>query len=87
MIIETNDKKILSPVGFQPNDNGGSAEETVINHRELLLEICDAIVEGGYNPVSQIVGYIVSEDPTHIANYKNARTLIGKIVNETIIHM
>lgn len=85
MIIENNDKKILSPVGFQPNDNGESTEETVINHRELLLEICDAIVEGGYNPVSQIVGYIVSEDPTHIANYKNARTLIGKIDRDELL--
>ena len=47
--------------------------------KALLVEICNAIRDGGFNPVSQIVGYIISEDPTHITNYNNARMLIGKI--------
>lgn len=51
----------------------------------LFLAICDAIKEGGYNPVSQIVGYIISEDPTHITNYKNARTLIGKLDRDELL--
>ena len=52
----------------------------------LFLAICDAIREGGYNPVSQIVGYIISEDPTHITNYKNARTLIGKLDRDELLN-
>lgn len=53
--------------------------------KELFLSICEAIREGGYNPVSQIVGYIISEDPTHITNYKNARTLIGRIDRDDLL--
>ncbi|MBQ8408376.1 MAG: IreB family regulatory phosphoprotein [Clostridia bacterium] len=53
--------------------------------KELFMAICDAIREGGYNPVSQIVGYIISEDPTHITNYKNARTLIGKLDRDDLL--
>lgn len=53
--------------------------------RELLLDVCNAIREGGYNPVSQIVGFIVSEDPTHIANYKNARNLISHIDRDELL--
>ncbi len=53
--------------------------------KELFLAICDAIREGGYDPVSQIVGYIISEDPTHITNYKNARTLIGKLDRDDLL--
>lgn len=44
--------------------------------RATLLEVYEALVEKGYNPTSQIVGYILSEDPTYITNHKNARTLI-----------
>ena len=54
--------------------------------KALFLAICDAIREGGYNPVSQIVGYIISEDPTHITNYKNARTLIGKLDRDELLN-
>ena len=61
-----------------------SSETTVSNH-EVLLEICQSIREGGYNPVSQIVGYIISEDPTHITNYKNARTLMSKIDRDDLL--
>ena len=83
MILENNDKKILI---FNANTNNNGEEiSDDINARELLLEIRDAIEEGGYNPVSQIVGYIISEDPTHIANYNNARTLIGKIDRDDLL--
>ena len=76
MIIENkNDKKFL----FGANSSDSHAKECVVNTHEVLLGICQAIREGGYNPVSQIVGYIISEDPTHITNYKNARTLMSKI--------
>ena len=53
--------------------------------RRILQEIYDALSERGYNPINQIVGYIISEDPTHITNYKNARTLIGKLDRDELL--
>ena len=44
--------------------------------REILLAVYNALKVKGYNPINQIVGYILSEDPTYITNYNNARTLI-----------
>lgn len=44
--------------------------------RAALIEVYEALVEKGYNPTSQIVGYILSEDPTYITNHKSARTII-----------
>ena len=51
----------------------------------LFLAICDAIREGGYNPVSQIVGYIMSGDPTYITSHKNARSLIMKAERDELV--
>ena len=83
MIIENkNDKKILT-LNNIPSDLG--TEDEKINTDELLLEICNAIREGGFNPVSQIVGYIISEDPTHITNYNNARTMMSKIDRDDLL--
>ena len=45
----------------------------------ILATVYDALSEKGYNPINQIVGYILSEDPTYITNYKNARSLIRRI--------
>lgn len=47
--------------------------------RKTLITIYDALVEKGYDPIDQIVGYILSEDPTYITNHKNARSLIRKL--------
>ena len=49
--------------------------------RRVLVAVYDALVESdkGYNPINQIVGYLLSEDPTYITNYNNARALIRKI--------
>ena len=47
--------------------------------RETLLTVYNALKEKGYNPVSQIVGYILSEDPTYITTHHNARSLIRRI--------
>ena len=45
-----------------------------------------ALKEKGYNPINQIVGYILSEDPTYITNYKNARGLIRKIDRDELLN-
>ena len=46
--------------------------------KAILTTVYDALKEKGYNPINQIVGYILSEDPTYITNYNGARTLIRK---------
>ena len=45
----------------------------------ILSEVYEALSEKGYDPVSQIVGYIMSGDPTYITSYRNARGLIGRV--------
>ncbi|MBQ6420947.1 MAG: IreB family regulatory phosphoprotein [Clostridia bacterium] len=55
---------------------GNSDQEEI---REILLITYDALKEKGYNPISQIVGYILSEDPTYITTHKNARNLIRRV--------
>jgi uncharacterized protein (UPF0297 family) len=60
------------------------------NHEEqmkiILQTVYNALQEKGYNPYSQIVGYILSEDPTYITNYKNARGLIRKIDRDELLN-
>ena len=53
--------------------------------KELLAEVYAALTEKGYNPVNQIVGYIMSGDPTYITSYKNARSLIMKVERDELV--
>ena len=53
--------------------------------REILLCIYEALLEKGYNPISQIVGYILSEDPTYITTHKNARSLVRKLDRDELL--
>ena len=55
-------------------------------HR-ILLTVYRALEEKGYNPINQIVGYILSEDPTYITNHKQARTLIRKIDRDGLLQI
>ena len=52
---------------------------------DILKTVYKAMTEKGYNPVNQIVGYILSEDPTYITNYNNARTLIRKLDRDELL--
>ncbi len=54
--------------------------------RRTLITIYEALREKGYNPINQIVGYILSEDPTYITNYKNARSLIRRIDRDELLN-
>ena len=54
---------------------------------DILAQVYTALSEKGYNPVSQIVGYIISGDPTYITSYKNARSLIMKAERDEIIEV
>ena len=53
--------------------------------REILSSVYNSLVEKGYNPINQIVGYILSEDPTYITNYNNARALICRIDRDDLL--
>ena len=50
-----------------------------VEMRRTLQAVYDALKEKGYNPVSQIVGYILSEDPTYITTHKNARSMLSRV--------
>ena len=51
----------------------------------ILSAVFEALTEKGYNPVNQIVGYIMSGDPTYITSYKNARSLIMKVERDELV--
>ena len=53
--------------------------------RAFVPEVYAALQEKGYNPVNQLVGYILSEDPTYITTYKNARSLIRKVDRDDLL--
>ena len=52
---------------------------------QILTAVYQALEEKGYNPINQIVGYILSEDPTYITNHNHARTLIRKIDRDELL--
>ena len=56
-----------------------------ISVSEVILRVYQALVERGYNPVNQIVGYIMSGDPTYITSQNNARSLIMKVERDEIL--
>ena len=53
--------------------------------KAILTAVYNALQEKGYNPINQIVGYILSEDPTYITNYNNARSLIRKLDRDELL--
>ena len=55
------------------------------NMRRTLRAVFDALSEKGYNPINQIVGYLLTEDPTYITNYNNARSLICKLDRDEML--
>ena len=53
--------------------------------RRVLRGVFDALNEKGYNPINQIVGYLLTEDPTYITNYKSARSMICKLDRDELL--
>lgn len=78
---------------FMFNVNGGETQninvgkELELDVPKILEEVYNALAEKGYNPVNQIVGYIMSGDPTYITSYKGARSLIMKAERDEIIEV
>lgn len=62
-------------------------EEREIELKRTLTIIYDALVQKGYNPINQIVGYILSEDPTYITTHNNARNLIRHIDRDELLQV
>ncbi len=55
--------------------------------KKNLTAVYDALVQKGYNPISQIVGYILSEDPTYITTFNNARSIIRRIDRDELLQV
>jgi uncharacterized protein (UPF0297 family) len=53
--------------------------------KEILISVYRALKEKGYNPINQMVGYILSGDPTYITNYKNARSIIRRLERDELL--
>ena len=62
-----------------------TALDSTTEMREILSSVYNSLMVKGYNPINQIVGYILSEDPTYITNYNNARTLICRIDRDELM--
>ena len=70
-----NDKTLTFSIG----------DESEQKMKLVLTQVYDALREKGYNPINQIVGYILSEDPTYITTHGNARSLIRKIDRDDLL--
>ena len=62
-------------------------DEKDMEIKSILTSVYDSLQEKGYNPVNQIVGYILSEDPTYITNHNNARALIRKLDRDELLQV
>ena len=71
------DKTMIFSIG---NDREGDI-------RRILTTVYDALREKGYNPINQMVGYILSEDPTYITTHNNARSLIRRIDRDELLQV
>ena len=72
------DDKIITPAKPQVNTQDKS-------QRELFRMVYDELRENGYNPISQLVGYLISEDPTYITDCNNARAIIQRVDRDVIM--
>lgn len=60
-------------------------KENDISEREVVEQVYNALVEKGYNPVNQLVGYFLSGDPSYITSYNNARSIIRKFERDELL--
>lgn len=64
---------------------GAVEKEYTSEAEKIILSVTSALEEKGYNPVNQLVGYILSGDPTYITSYKNARSIIHKLERDELL--
>ena len=70
---------IDNTIKFRPVDDGNA------QMRQILEEVYRSLQEKGYDPINQIVGYLLSEDPTYITNHRGARSLICKLDRDEVL--
>lgn len=70
---------------MQYDDQLVSDQASDTDAKTILREVYDILIDKGYDPIGQIVGYLLSEDPTYITNCNNARALIRKIDRDTLM--
>ncbi|MBQ7523492.1 MAG: IreB family regulatory phosphoprotein [Oscillospiraceae bacterium] len=68
-----------STIKFRPVDDGNT------QMRQILNDVYRSLQEKGYDPINQIVGYLLSEDPTYITNHRGARSLICKLDRDEVL--
>lgn len=61
--------------------------ENNLKVKEMIGQVYDALVEKGYNPINQIVGYILSGDPTYITSYNDARNIIRQLDRDELLEL
>ncbi len=71
---------------YEPTLTFSLAQKKELEIKRELTEVYEALKEKGYNPVNQIVGYILSEDPTYITTHKNARAKMCKLDRDDLLH-
>ena len=71
----------------EPTISFSIAEDLEKEVKKILTTVYEALRQKGYNPINQIVGYILSEDPTYITTYNNARSLIRHIDRDELLQM
>ena len=69
----------------ESTQNISAVKDATIDVRQIIGQVYDALAEKGYNPVSQVVGYIMSGDPTYITSHNNARSIINKVERDDLI--
>ena len=69
----------------EPTDVFSIRDDRDAEIKQAVLQVYRALEEKGYNPINQLVGYILSEDPTYITTYKNARAIIRRIDRDDLL--
>ncbi|MBE6588541.1 MAG: IreB family regulatory phosphoprotein [Ruminococcaceae bacterium] len=67
------------------SENQTAIQKENADAKKILREVYDILSEKGYNPITQIVGYLLSEDPTYITNCNNARALIRRVDRDVLM--
>ena len=78
-----NEVKIISPRVIKIPTKAPEVE--VSEYRDTVIEVSSILEDGGYNSVSQIIGYILSDDPAHISNFRGARALMSGLDRDTLL--
>ena len=86
-IIRLTTSGLANKIGFSIDDIEDIEEDKEKEIKAILTTVYDALRQKGYNPINQIVGYILSEDPTYVTTHNNARSLIRRIDRDELLQI